>query len=169
MAATWRLIYFCLIFFFFIIPLKPGIYRFSGSESLLTLSVFACSRKRGYGGHLYFLITKFLVNAITWKNNNWISPIFYVMLPMRIEMTWLDFQLSTKNQNGRHLAIKIFFYFFFRFPSKPGIYRFSGFASRLALSVLVCDWKRGCGGHFGFINFNKSFLFSINCLETWHI
>ena len=66
MAATWRLNFFRLIFFF-IIPLKPGIYRFSGSASLLALFVFACNRKRGYGGHLYFLITKFLVNAITWK------------------------------------------------------------------------------------------------------
>ena len=36
------------------------IYRFSGSVSLLAL----CNRKRGYGGHLYFLITKFFVNAI---------------------------------------------------------------------------------------------------------
>ena len=32
---------------------------------------------------------------------------------MSMEMTWLDFQLSTDNQNGRHLAIKIFFDFFF--------------------------------------------------------
>ena len=49
------------------------------------------------------------------------------------------------------------------------IYRFSGSASLLVFSVCMWDWKRGCGGHFGFINFNKSFLFSINCLETWHI
>ena len=32
---------------------------------------------------------------------------------MSMEMTWLDFQLSTDNQNGRHLAIKIFFLNFF--------------------------------------------------------
>ena len=70
---------------------------------------------------------------------------------MSMEMTWLDFQLSTENQNGRHLAIKIYFFtFFFRFPSKPDIYRFSGSASLLALSVLVCDWKRGYGGHLIF-------------------
>ena len=106
------------LIFFFIIPLKPGIYRLSGSASLLALSVFACNRKRGFGGHLYFLIIKFLVNAITWKNNYWISPIFYVMLPMGMEMTWLDFQLSTENQNGRHLAINFFFFllFFSDFP-----------------------------------------------------
>ena len=31
------------------------------------------------------------------------------MLPMSMEMTWLDFQLSTDSfQNGRHMAIKIF-------------------------------------------------------------
>ena len=35
---------------------------------------------------------------------------------MSMEMTWLDFQLSTDNQNGRHLAT-----FFFRIPSKHGI------------------------------------------------
>ena len=29
--------------------------------------------------------------------------------------------------------------------------------------------KRGYGSHFGFINFNKSFLFSVECLETWHM
>ena len=28
---------------------------------------------------------------------------------MSMEMTWLDFQLSTDNQNGRHLATKFFF------------------------------------------------------------
>ena len=44
-----------------------------------------------------------------------------------------------------------------------------GSASLLVLSVFMWDWKRGCGGHFGTINFNKSFLFLINCLETWHI
>ena len=32
---------------------------------------------------------------------------------MSMEMIWLDFQLSTENQNGRHLAIKIFSYTFF--------------------------------------------------------
>ena len=32
---------------------------------------------------------------------------------MSMEVTWLDFQLSTKNQNGRHLAINIFFILFF--------------------------------------------------------
>ena len=50
---------------------------------------------------------------------------------MSMEITWLDFQLSTDNQNGRHLATN----FFFIIPLKPGIYRFSGSASLLALSV----------------------------------
>ena len=31
---------------------------------------------------------------------------------MSMEIPWLDFQLSTDNQNGRHLAIKIFFFTF---------------------------------------------------------
>ena len=41
---------------------------------------------------------------------------------MSMEMTLLEFQLSTDNQNGHHLAIYFFFNFFFRIPSKPGIY-----------------------------------------------
>ena len=38
---------------------------------------------------------------------------------MSMEMTWLDFQLSTDNQNGRHLTIKFLFsteFFFLDFP-----------------------------------------------------
>ena len=31
---------------------------------------------------------------------------------MSMEMTWLEFQLSTNNQNGRHLATNIFLPFF---------------------------------------------------------
>ena len=31
---------------------------------------------------------------------------------MSMELTWLDFQLSTDNQNGRHLAINFFFLIF---------------------------------------------------------
>ena len=46
---------------------------------------------------------------------------------MTMEITWLDFQLSTDNQNARHLA------------------------SLFALFVLVCDWKRGYGGHLDFL------------------
>ena len=56
---------------------------------------------------------------------------------MSMEITWLDFQLSTDNQNGRHLA----------------------------LSVFKRNRKRGYSGHSGFINFNKSFLFSVKCLK----
>ena len=40
---------------------------------------------------------------------------------MSMEMTWLEFQLSTDNQNGRHLATN-FFLLFFLIHSKPGIY-----------------------------------------------
>ena len=36
---------------------------FSGSESLLALSVFLCDRKRDNGGQLDFLIKKILVKA----------------------------------------------------------------------------------------------------------
>ena len=83
-------------------------------------------------------------------------------------MTLLDFQLSTDNQDGRHL-VRIFFTLnFFRIPLKPDIFRFSGSATLLALSIFMRDRKRGYGGHFGFINFNKFFLFSVKCLETWH-
>ena len=64
-AITSKIIIFFRLIIFFIIPLKPGIYRFSSSASLLALSFFTCNRKGGYGGHLYFLITKFLINAIT--------------------------------------------------------------------------------------------------------
>ena len=32
---------------------------------------------------------------------------------MSMAMTWLDFELSTDNQNGRHLVIKMFFFYFF--------------------------------------------------------
>ena len=31
-------------------------------------------------------------------------------------MTWLDYKLSTDNQNGRHLATKIYFSIFSEFP-----------------------------------------------------
>ena len=82
---------------------------------------------------------------------------------MSMEMTWLEFQLPTDNQNGCHLAT-IFFFFFFRILSKPGIYIYIGFrgaASLLVLSVFMWDWKRGCNSHFGFINFNKS-IFSVS-------
>ena len=46
------------------------------------------------------------------KYNYWISPIFNVKLPMSMGMTWLQFQLSTDNQNGQHLAIYFFSTFF---------------------------------------------------------
>ena len=46
------------------------------------------------------------------------------MLPISIQMTRLDFQLSTDNQNGRHLAIQ--FFFFFRFPQNLVYIGFQG-------------------------------------------
>ena len=57
---------------------------------------------------------------------------------MSMEMTWLDFQLSTDNQNGHHLAIKIVFLPFFQISLETW-YKFSGSANLLALSVFVCD------------------------------
>ena len=52
---------------------------------------------------------------------------------------------------------------------KPGIYILSGSASQSTLSVFMCDRRMGHGGHFYFINFNQSFLFSVKCFETWYI
>ena len=43
------------------------------------------------------------------ENNYCISQFFYVKLLMSMEMTWLDFQLSTDNQNGRQLETNFFF------------------------------------------------------------
>ena len=51
---------------------------------------------------------------------------------------------------------------------KPCIYRFSGSASLLALSIFMSDRKRGYGGHLDFITF-KIFLFSAKCISTWYI
>ena len=42
-------------------------------------------------------------------------------------------------------------------------------ARLFALSFVMWDRKWGYGGHLGFISFIKSFLFSVECLETWHI
>ena len=49
-----------------------------------------------------------IFNRDNLKNNYWISPFFYVKLPMSMEMTSLEFQLSTDNQNDRHLATNFF-------------------------------------------------------------
>ena len=96
---------------FFIIPLKPGIYRFSGSASQPKTRLWRPSLFFNYNIPCY---------RDNLTNNYWISPILYMMLPMSMEMTWLDFQLSTYNQNGRHLANNFFLYFFSRFPSNIG-------------------------------------------------
>ena len=73
----------------------------------------------------------------------------------------LEFQLSTDNPNSRHLQL-IFFSlnYFLRILLNFGIYRFSGSASRpisciLALSIFVCDRKRGYGGYLDVFNFKK--------------
>ena len=68
---------------------------------------------------------------------------------MSMEMTWLDFRLSTDNQNGRHLATNFFSIFFQNSFETWYIYRLSGYVSLLVLSVFMWDWKQGCGGHFG--------------------
>ena len=49
------------------------------------------------------------------------------------------------------------------------MYMFLGSAILLAVSIFMFDWKRSCSGHLNFINFNKSLLFSVKCLKTWHI
>ena len=77
---------------------------------------------------------------------------------------WPDYNFSFPPMNFFQLFFQNFLETWYIY-----IYRFLGSASLLVLSVFMWDRKRGCGGHFGFINFNKSFLFSINCLETWHI
>ena len=101
--------------------------------------------------------------------NYWISPIFHVKLPMSMEITWLDFQFSTDKQNlaipGDHFFFSKFFFSNFW---NLMIYVFE-YASLLALSVFMWARKRGYGGHFCFINFDKSFSVSFKCLETWDI
>ena len=93
MAATWRLFFSTKFSLFFQIFLKHGLYRFSGSASLLALSVFVWDRKRGYGGHLH---------------ENGDDLIRFSKWPI-IKMT--------DNLNGRHLATIFFrFFFFSEFP-----------------------------------------------------
>ena len=53
-ADIWILSIFIKSFLFF--SLYSGIYRFSGSVSLLALTVFLCESSRGYSGHLDFII-----------------------------------------------------------------------------------------------------------------
>ena len=83
-----------------------------------------CDRKRGYGGQHD-------------KYNFWISAIFYVKSPMSIEMTLLDFHLSTDNKNGSQLATDFSFSTKLKKFLKHGIYRFVGTTSLLALSVIM--------------------------------
>ena len=91
---------------------------------------------------------------------------------MSMEMTWLDFQIFTDNQNGRQVATNFFFnlnFIFFTIHSsalKLGIhvYRSPESASLLVLSVFMCDQKR-YGGHIDFvILFHKSG--ASNCYQT---
>ena len=69
-------------------------------------------------------------------------------------------RISTDNQNGRHLATIFFFRQFFLFTEFHSnlVYRFSGSASLLTLSIFMRDRKRGYGGHFDFINFQLNAL-----------
>ena len=71
------------------------------------------------------------------------------------EITWLDFQLSTDNQNGRHLATEFFFDLIFFSDFSQNLvgyidYGFSRSASLLTFSVFVCERKQGYGGHLVF-------------------
>ena len=61
----------------------------------------------------------------------------------------------------------IFFstFFFQNFLETWYIYRFSGSASLLVLSFFMWDWKRGCGGQFGFIKFIKFSYFQLIALK----
>ena len=80
--------------------------------------------------HFFYPKSKVQINSCyrhNLKNNNWISPFFYVNLPMSTEITWLDFQFSTNNQNGRHLAIIISFSTCFFLKPLETWYRYIGF------------------------------------------
>ena len=59
-------------------------------------------------------------------------------------------------------------FFFKKILWSLAYYMFSGSVNRLALSVFVCDWKRGYGDHFGLLILINLSIFQ-NSLETWHI
>ena len=107
------------------------------------------------------------------ENNYCISPIFCVKSLINMEMTWLDFQLSTDNQNGRQLATKFLFltqFFFSTIHSsalKLCINRSSVSANLLVLSVFMCDRKRGYGCHIDFVNlpYAASFGYYANMVQ----
>ena len=64
-----RFINFNKSFLFSVNALKPGIYMymFSGSSSLLALSVFMCDPNRSYSGHFDFIIVLRLFCITYWK------------------------------------------------------------------------------------------------------
>ena len=75
---------------------------------------------------LVLLIFKFLVNATT-------------------------FQLSTDNKMAAKRRKIIIYFKIFNGALKPGIYRFSGCASLLTLSVVMCNPKRSYSSYLDFI------------------
>ena len=124
---------------------------FSGSASLLALSVFACNRKRGYDGHLYFLITKFLVNAITGKII--IGSLQFFMWCCPWVWRWPDSIFSFQPIIKMAATWPLIFFFPFFLISLETWYTigFRGLRIYWHLSVFVCDWKRSYGGHLDFL------------------
>ena len=170
MAATWRLIFFPIAFFFSKFPWNLVYIGFRGLRVYWHCPFFVWDWKRGYGGHLDFL--KFN-NSLLTRKKIIIGSLQFFMWSYPWVWRWPDYNLSFPPIIKMASTWRLIFFsptFFSELPRNlVQLYMFLGSASLLVLCVFMWDWKRGCGGHFGFINFNKSFLFSINCLETWHI
>ena len=83
--------------------LKPGrptcIYTFSGSASLLALSVFMCDRKQSYGGHLGFI--KF--NKSFFFQRNALKPGIYRFASSVSLLALCVFLCFPKRGDGDHL------------------------------------------------------------------
>ena len=76
---------------------------------------------------------------------------------MSMDMTWLDFQLSTNNQNDHQLAINFLFIWKLTY-----LYVF-GVCESIGIIRFHVRRKRGCGDHLDFINFK------IPCAITWEL
>ena len=77
----------------FPVNLVIGFLRFA---SLLAFFILMCDLKRGYGGHLDYLIKKFLVNLCEATHENGDDLI--------------KFYLSNDNKNGRQLTTSFLFF-----------------------------------------------------------
>ena len=66
-----------------------------------TLHEILLAEKMDFDAKLQRLQVTYKFYRIFLINIYCISPIFFVKLLMSMEMTWLDFQFSTDNQNGR--------------------------------------------------------------------